>query len=109
MAVRLVGMDKKLFIVQHKMTLEQLSQVQIPEKDFEGMVRNSIYQKTMELLFKTTKVKQYQTEDGFVWEYRMFMYSDREFFTLLKEVLELNEDDRKSMLEDVNKTLGIFE
>jgi hypothetical protein len=106
--MNLIGLDKKLFIVQHKLTNEELSGMQLPKEEFEKIIRQGIYNKTIEMLFQTTKVKQHQDETGVIWEYRMFMFADRDLWTLLLEVLELDEEDRVKKLEEVKKILGIF-
>ena len=105
--IRLIGLDKKLFVVQHKMTHQELAQLQLPEEELRKLVQQNIYNKVIQLLFQATKVKMNTDETGITWEYKMFMFGDRDLFTLLLETLELNEEDRLHNIEEVKRILGM--
>jgi len=107
--LRLTGLDKKMFVVQHRMTKEELAGINLPEEELKKLVQQSIYNKVVQLLLQTTKIKSHVDEIGVTWEYRMFMFSDRELFGLLLETCELNEEDRLQVISDAKKMLGIFE
>lgn len=106
--LRLLTLDKKLFIVQHKMTPQQLAEMKLPEEDMKKLIQDNIYRKVIQLLFQATKVRQRTTDDGFVWEYKMFMFTERDFLNTLLEVCQLTDEDRQHTIEECKKGLGMF-
>ena len=107
--VRLTGLDKKLFIIQHKMTAQQIAEMKMPEEELKKLIQQNIDNKLIQLLFQATKVKQVLTDEGdIVWEYRMFMFGEREMWNLLMETSELSEEDRLHTIEECKRALGIF-
>jgi hypothetical protein len=107
--VRLTGLDKKLFIVQHKMTAKEVAELKLPEEELRKLVQQNLYNKVIQLLFQATKVKQTVTEENdILWEYRMFMIGERDMWGLLMETCELSEEDRKSVIAECKRALGMF-
>lgn len=105
--LRLTTLDKKLFVVQHKMTPQQLMELKLPEDELKKLIQQNIYNKVVQLLFQASKVQQRTTDDGFVWEYKMFMFTERDFLNTLLEVCELSEEDRQDTITKLKELLGL--
>jgi hypothetical protein len=106
--MRLVGMDKKMFVVQHTMTNEELDGFKDKPAELNKIVGQGIFNRVVQTLSQTTKVKQFKSDKGMLWNYAMWIYSDQDFWTLIKEICEMSEEDRQKLLLDANEMLGIF-
>lgn len=105
---RLLSLDKKLVIIKHRLNNEQLSRLVMPREELEKQIRNEMSMQTAGILLQKSSIKSKQTPDGVEWLYSMFILNEVELLNVLKETLELNEDDRQKTLADVNRALGIF-
>ena len=108
MRMRLVGMDKKFFIVQHKVTNKEIESFAGKPNDLNQIVGQNIYNKIVQTLSQTTKIRQFKEDDGVLFNYAMWIYGDKDFWTLIKEICEMPEEDRQKLLLDANEMLGIF-
>jgi len=107
MRMRLVGMDKKMFVVQHTMTNEELDKFKDNPSELNKIVSQGIYNRVVQTLSQTTKIKQFKSDTGMLWNYAMWIYGDKDFWTLIKEICELSEEDKLKLLEDADDMLGI--
>jgi len=110
--LRLLTLDKKLFIVNHRMTRQQIQEIQngsnVDLATVEKEIQKQIYFKFLDAIVKNLKVEKREESEDVTYTVRGFVLSERLLYEILLEVCELDSEEIQRLKAGLKQALGIF-
>ena len=97
--VTLKQTENKLVKIKHQIDKSDFVDLKIDKKDFENLVKTEMIRQFADILVTKLDYKTTPTNSGgFEIEAEGFFFNRKEFYSLLIEISELNEEDRKELI-----------
>ena len=110
--MHIITLDKKLMRVQHKLTKQQVDEIQrkheIDGKRMESEIRHQLYSEFMKGIAKNIPTIMQTDEDSLTYTISGYVLSDRQMMETILEICEFDDDTKIKMIKQIQINLGIY-
>lgn len=110
--MRLISLDKKLQIIQHRLTKQEMvnlaEQHKLEVSQIEEEFKKQMLIKFLPLIQKNLKMERTADDEFVTYNVRGYILSERQLYETLLEVMMLDENERDELTKIIQNFLGIY-
>jgi len=107
MDLHVIGLDKKMVNINHKITKEEFIGMKMPQQAFENGVHAELIRQLAVYVHQNLPIKQTGNQHYFQWDVKGYVMTERDMMNLLHELVTMDDQGREMIANSCIEWLGL--